>query len=111
MTTNWKRSGRRRSRAKAVREEQLERTFQRQLKEKAMGVVIGMVIGYALGSQAGQDAWPELQEAWKTIVASEEVRDMVAGGVSMARDLLGRRGELFAGVLGLSDDDAKLQAA
>jgi hypothetical protein len=75
-----------------------------------MGVVIGMVIGYALGSRAGQDAWPELEEAWKTIVASEEVRDLVSGGVSMARDLLGRRGELIAGVLGM-DDVAKLRAA
>jgi hypothetical protein len=44
-------------------------------------------------------------------MASEEVRDLVSGGVSMARDLLGRRGELLAGVLGVSDDTAKLRAA
>jgi hypothetical protein len=76
-----------------------------------MGVVIGVIVGYALGSRAGQDAWPELEDAWKTILASEEVRDLVSGGVSMARDLMGRRGELLAGVLGLSDETAKLQAA
>jgi hypothetical protein len=76
-----------------------------------MGVVIGVIVGYALGSRAGQEAWPELEEAWKTIMASEEVRDLVSGGVSMARDLLGRRGELLAGVLGVSDDTAKLRAA
>jgi hypothetical protein len=76
-----------------------------------MGVVIGVIVGYALGSRAGQEAWPELEDAWKTIMASEEVRDLVSGGVSMARDLLGRRGELLAGVLGVSDDTAKLRAA
>jgi hypothetical protein len=74
-----------------------------------MGVVIGVIVGYALGSQAGADAWPELEEAWKTIVASEEVRDLISGGVSIARDLLSRRGELLAGALGIADPDAKLR--
>jgi hypothetical protein len=76
-----------------------------------MGVVIGVVIGYALGSRAGENAWTELEDAWKTIVESEEVRDLVSGGISMARDMVGRRGELLAGVLGISDDVAKLRAA
>jgi hypothetical protein len=76
-----------------------------------MGVVIGVMVGYALGSQAGSDAWPELTEAWKTIVASEEVRDLVSGGLSMARDLVDRRGELIAGVLGMTDPTAKLRQA
>jgi hypothetical protein len=76
-----------------------------------MGVVIGVLFGYALGSRAGADAWTELEEAWKTIVSSEEVRGLVSGGVSMARDLLGRRGELLAGVLGLADPDARLPQA
>jgi len=76
-----------------------------------MGVVIGVVIGYALGSRAGSEAWPELEEAWKTIAESEEVRDLISGGVSIARDLIGRRAELLAGVLGVSDDVAKLSRA
>jgi hypothetical protein len=76
-----------------------------------MGVVIGVMVGYALGSRAGADAWPELEDAWKTIVASEEVRDLVSGGLSLARDLLGRRGELIAGVLGISDPHDKLESA
>ncbi len=76
-----------------------------------MGVVIGMLVGYALGSRAGSEAWPELEEAWKTILASEEVRDLVSGGVSIARDLLERRAEILAGVLGVSDPDAKLRRA
>jgi hypothetical protein len=76
-----------------------------------MGVVIGVMVGYALGSRAGADAWPELEEAWKTIVSSEEVRDLVSGGVAIARDLLERRGEFIAGVLGVADTDAKLRPA
>jgi hypothetical protein len=76
-----------------------------------MGVVIGVVVGYALGSRAGQDAWPELEEAWKTIVASEEVRDLVSGGLSMARDIVVHRGEFLAGVFGLSDESGRLRAA
>jgi hypothetical protein len=77
-----------------------------------MGVVIGVVVGYALGSRAGSDAWPELEGAWKTIKNSEEVRDLVSGGVAMARDLLGRRGEIIAGALGFSaHDDIRPQAA
>ena len=70
-----------------------------------MGVVIGVMVGYALGSRAGSEAWPELEEAWKTIVSSEEVRDLVSGGFSIARDLLSRRGDLIAGVLGVADQD------
>jgi hypothetical protein len=76
-----------------------------------MGVIIGVMVGYALGSRAGSDAWPELEEAWKTIVSSEEVRDLVSGGVSIARDLLERRGELIAGVLGVGDSDLKFGRA
>jgi hypothetical protein len=74
-----------------------------------MGVVIGVVVGYALGSKAGSDAWPEIEEAWKTIVASEEVRDLLSGGLAMARDLVERRGELIAGVLGFSNPTPKLR--
>jgi len=76
-----------------------------------MGVVIGVLVGYAFGSKAGSEAWPELEDAWKTIVASEEVRDLVSGGFSVARDLLARRGELIAGVLGLTDPTARLRQA
>jgi hypothetical protein len=76
-----------------------------------MGVVIGVLVGYAIGSKAGSEAWPEIEEAWKTIVASEEVRDLLSGGVSLARDLLSRRGDLIAGVLGLSDGSDRLRQA
>ena len=76
-----------------------------------MGVVIGVLVGYAIGSKAGSEAWPEIEDAWKTIVASEEVRDLLSGGVSVAPDLLARRGELIASVLGLPDPTARLRQA
>jgi hypothetical protein len=76
-----------------------------------MGVVIGVLVGYAIGSKAGSEAWPELEDAWRTIVASEEVRDLLSGGASLARDLLSRRGELIAGVLGFGDSSARLRQA
>jgi hypothetical protein len=76
-----------------------------------MGVIIGVVVGYVMGSRAGSDAWSELEEAWQTIISSEEVRDLVSGGISMARDLLGRRAEILAGVLGGADSDSTLRPA
>jgi hypothetical protein len=75
-----------------------------------MGVILGVLIGYALGSRAGPDAWSELEEAWHTIYTSEEVRDLLAGGVSIARELVEKRAEVIAGILG-SDSTPRLKAA
>jgi hypothetical protein len=75
-----------------------------------MGVILGVVIGYALGSRAGPDAWTELEEAWHTIYTSEEVRDLLAGGVSLARELVEKRAEVIAGILG-SEPTPRLKAA
>jgi hypothetical protein len=74
-----------------------------------MGVIIGVVVGYAMGSRAGSDAWPELEEAWRTIISSEEVQDLISGGISMTRDLLSRRAEILAGLLGGTDPDSALR--
>jgi hypothetical protein len=76
-----------------------------------MGVIIGVVIGFALGSRSGSEGWSEIEEAWHTITTSEEVRDFVAGGMSIARDVLERRAEVIAGILGVSDELAKLGGA
>jgi hypothetical protein len=70
-----------------------------------MGVVIGVLIGYALGSKAGPEAWSELEDAWKTIVESEEVRDLVSGGLAIARDILEKRVDVLASMLGGSDEE------
>jgi hypothetical protein len=75
-----------------------------------MGVVVGVIIGYAFGTRAGEQGWAEFQEACKVISSSEEVRDIVAGGFSVAREVLGRSGGLLSGVLG-SGVGAKLRPA
>ena len=75
-----------------------------------MGVILGVLIGYALGCRAGPDAWTELEEAWHTIYTSEEVRDLLAGGVSLARELVEKRAEVLAGILG-SEPTPRLKAA
>jgi hypothetical protein len=75
-----------------------------------MGVIIGVVIGYALGSKAGPDAWTELEDAWHTIYTSEEVRDLVAGAVDIVREVLEKRADIVAGIIG-APDRARLRPA
>ena len=65
-----------------------------------MGVIVGVLIGYALGSRAGPDAWTEFEEAWRTIYTSEEVRDLAAGALGIVRELVEKRAEVIAGILG-----------
>ena len=75
-----------------------------------MGVIIGVIVGFALGSRAGPDAWAELEGAWHTIYTSEEVRDLMAGGFDIARQVLEKRAEILAGIIG-APDPARLQPA
>jgi hypothetical protein len=53
-----------------------------------MGAMVGFVLGYVLGTRAGDKGWEELQQSWKTISSSEEVRDILSGGLATARDLV-----------------------
>ena len=77
-----------------------------------MGVIIGVVVGYALGAKAGPEGWSEIEDAWHTIYTSEEVRDLVAVGVSMARQLVERRADVIAAILGgESHEPSALRAA
>ena len=75
-----------------------------------MGTIVGVVIGYALGTRAGEEGWAEFKDAWKVISSSEEVRDLIAGGFSMARQLLGRGSEMLSEVLGSSHGDDELRS-
>jgi len=61
-----------------------------------MGVIVGVVVGYMFGASAGAEGWEEIKEAWKVIRASQEVREMVAGGLSLARELLAQGGKTMA---------------
>jgi hypothetical protein len=65
-----------------------------------MGVIIGVVVGYALGSKAGPEAWTEIEDAWHTIYTSEEVRDLLAGAADIARQVVEKRAEVLAGIIG-----------
>ncbi|HEV3265562.1 MAG TPA: hypothetical protein VG014_08565 [Acidimicrobiales bacterium] len=76
-----------------------------------MAAIIGAVVGYLFGTRDGQEGWNEIVDAWKVITTSEEVRDMVSGGVSMLRDVLGRGGETFAERMGRSNADGALHQA
>jgi hypothetical protein len=61
-----------------------------------MGVIIGVVVGYALGTRAGEQGWQEFKEAWKVISSSQEVRDLLIGGLSLTRDLVMRGNNILA---------------
>jgi hypothetical protein len=61
-----------------------------------MGVIIGVVIGYVMGTKSGDRGLEELKDAWKTIRASDEAKEIMAGGLSMAAGLIGRGGGLLA---------------
>ena len=52
-----------------------------------MGALVGFLLGYLYGTRVGQEGLEELVRSWEVISSSDEVRDLVAGGVSMARDL------------------------
>jgi hypothetical protein len=62
-----------------------------------MGTIVGVVIGYVLGTRSGDKGWQELEESWKVIRSSEEVRDLLSGALSMLRDLVQRGGKILAG--------------
>ena len=77
-----------------------------------MGTIVGLLVGYAFGTRAGEQGWAELKEAWKVISTSQEVRDLVGGGVSIAIQMAKRKGELLSKLLGGgSEDSAKLPKA
>jgi hypothetical protein len=62
-----------------------------------MGAAIGVVVGYLMGVRAGKQGYEELVDAWETIRTSDEVRDILASGVMLARDLVAKAAEIVAG--------------
>jgi hypothetical protein len=75
-----------------------------------MGAMVGMVIGYVLGTRAGERGFDELRDSWETISSSQEVRDMIAGGVSLAAVML-RQGRVALAERLQLPDDAGLRVA
>jgi hypothetical protein len=50
--------------------------------------MVGFVLGYVLGVRAGPRGYEELVQSWKVISSSEEVRDLVRGGLAALGDVL-----------------------
>ena len=61
-----------------------------------MAAVIALIVGYVLGARAGEEGLEELKDAWQTISSSGEVKDLLAGGLSIARDIVSRGGGMLA---------------
>jgi hypothetical protein len=76
-----------------------------------MGTIIGVVVGYVLGTRAGEQGWEEFREAWKVISTSDEVKDLLAGGFALGRDLLRRGTGVLEGAGGDTGGGARLHSA
>ena len=61
-----------------------------------MGAIVGVVVGYVLGSRTSASGRSELRESWQAIKTSEEVRGMLATGVTLAGGLANRGSQLLA---------------
>jgi hypothetical protein len=61
-----------------------------------VAAVIAFLAGYVLGARAGEEGLDELKKAWQTISSSGEVKDLLAGGFSIARDIVSRGGGMLA---------------
>ena len=53
-----------------------------------MGVMIGFAVGYVFGTRAGAEAYEEMMDALKTIVASGELKELVGGAIGILGDVL-----------------------
>jgi hypothetical protein len=55
-----------------------------------MGALIGFIVGYVLGTRAGDGGRVELEESLRAIQSSPEVRELVAGLLATAREVIGQ---------------------
>lgn len=53
-----------------------------------MGAMVGFVLGYVLGVRAGPKGYEELMQSWRVISSSEEVRDLLRGGLAALGDAI-----------------------
>ncbi|MDQ1361244.1 MAG: hypothetical protein QOJ44_1621 [Acidimicrobiaceae bacterium] len=76
-----------------------------------MGTMIGFVLGYVLGTRAGEQGWNDLLESWRTISSSDEVRDLLVGGLSIARDYVRQGAGMMADRLDRDERGSELRVA
>ena len=48
-----------------------------------MGVMLGFFVGYVMGTRAGQEGFEELMATARQIIGSEQLKELVSGGVSL----------------------------
>lgn len=65
-----------------------------------MGAIIGFVLGYAFGTRAGQNGWTQLIESWQRISSSEEFKELLTDGMSVAPEFLRHGAEVIVERLG-----------
>jgi hypothetical protein len=56
-----------------------------------MGTLLGFIFGYVAGAQAGPQGYQKVRDAWQEIVASEEWKGLVAGGMELLDGVLEQR--------------------
>ena len=69
-----------------------------------MSVIVGVVVGYVLGTRSGDRKGSELRQAWREIRTSEQMRDTVAGGISIAGSVVQRGSQMLVDRLQSSGD-------
>jgi hypothetical protein len=75
-----------------------------------MGAIVGFVVGYYLGIRSGPNGYEELIDAWHVIASSDEVKDFVSGGMSIAKELARQGGSMVIGRLGEPETAARKAA-
>jgi hypothetical protein len=48
-----------------------------------MGVMLGFFVGYVMGTRAGQEGFEELVATARQIAGSEQLKELVSGGMSL----------------------------
>lgn len=57
-----------------------------------MGALIGFVFGYVVGAKAGPEGYERMQEAWQTILESEEWKGLVTMATAFVQNALAQGG-------------------
>jgi hypothetical protein len=55
-----------------------------------MGALVAFVAGYYVGTRVGPEGLEQLRDAWQTIRESEEVQELLSGGIAVLGDLVSR---------------------
>jgi hypothetical protein len=68
-----------------------------------VGVMIGFVLGYIVGTRSGAEGFEEMTSAIKSILSSDELKELAGSAIGMVGDLVKQ------GTGALGDGDTKLR--